>query len=64
MQSEDLAKYHEISAKFKELIDAVTTLDLSQLKLFFVNLEKKIIGKTEAFYNEFDTMKNYLDNIK
>jgi hypothetical protein len=45
MKQEELQKYQEVAKRFKEIIDAITTLEFSQLKLFLVRLEKKIAGK-------------------
>lgn len=45
MNSQDFKKYQEIMAVFKDIINAVTTFEIGQLKLFFVNLEKKILNK-------------------
>ena len=38
----DFAKYQQVSQAFKDIINSVTTLELGQLKLYFVGLEKKI----------------------
>lgn len=42
MDAQDFKKYQEVLAVFKEIINTVTTFELGQLKLYFVNLEKKI----------------------
>ena len=38
MSNQDLKKYQEIMALFKDIINAVTTFEIGQIKLFFVNL--------------------------
>jgi len=52
-------------AAYKDIINAVTTFELGQLKLFFVNLEKKIATKEEgSIYSEYVTLKQMLDQFK
>lgn len=45
MQSGELQKYQEISKLYKEIVDAITTLEISQFKLYLVNLDKRIANK-------------------
>lgn len=45
MEAGDMQKYQEVSKLYKEIIDAITTLEVSQLKLYLVNLEKRITNK-------------------
>jgi hypothetical protein len=59
----DFAKYQQVSQAFKDIINAITTLELGQLKLYFVGLEKKIYKK-EAVYGEYTSLQNMLDSFK
>jgi hypothetical protein len=34
----DFAKYQQVSKAFKDMIDSITTLEIGQLKLYFVSL--------------------------
>ena len=51
-------------AAFKEIINAVTTFEIGQLKLYFVNLDKKIINKETGIYSEYVSLKQMLDQFK
>lgn len=37
-QKGELKKYQEASKAFKDIVDAITTYDIGQIKLFFSNL--------------------------
>lgn len=47
MEPGQLQQYQAISKLYKEIADAITTLDFGQLKLFLVKLQKRIDGKAE-----------------
>jgi hypothetical protein len=61
MEAQDFKKYQEVLAVFKEIINTVTTFEIGQLKLYFVNLEKKIDAKEEGIYSEYISLKQMLD---
>lgn len=41
-QDGSMQKYQQISKLYKEIVDTLTTQTLSQIKLYFSNLSKKI----------------------
>lgn len=45
-------------------MDSVTTLDLGQLKLYLVNLQKRIDSHNEPVLNEYKDVKELLEGIK
>ena len=46
MDSGEMKKYEAVSKFYKELVAAVTEKELAQLKLYMVNLQKRIeLGK-------------------
>ena len=47
MEEGQAQKYEAISKLYKEIVDSLTTLELPQLKLYLVNLDKRIQGKAE-----------------
>lgn len=64
MEAGDMQKYQEISKLYKEIIDAITTLEVPQVKLFLVNLEKRITNKESPIIAEFNTLVYLLNNLK
>lgn len=45
MEAGQFEQYQAISKLYKEVVDSITTLDLPQLKLYLVNLQKRIDNK-------------------
>jgi hypothetical protein len=45
MEQGDMQKYQEIAKLYKEIIESITTLELPQLKLYLVSLDKRIQAK-------------------
>lgn len=43
-----MKKYQEVSQLYKEIVDAITTQEISQVKLFLVNLQKRIDKATDS----------------
>lgn len=44
-EAKQFEQYQAISKLYKEIVDAITTLELAQVKLFLVNLQKRIDAK-------------------
>jgi len=59
-----MQKYQEISKLYKEIVDSITTLELPQLKLYLVNLEKRISSKAEPLLSDYHSVKELLDTTK
>jgi ankyrin repeat protein len=64
MEPGQVQKYQEISKLYKEIVDAITTLEVSQVKLFLVNLEKRMVNKESPTFQEFSSLVNLLDTLK
>lgn len=64
MEGGDMQKYQEISKLYKEIIDAITTLEAPQLKLYLVNLDKRIVNKETPILADFSTLVYLLNNLK
>jgi hypothetical protein len=45
MEEGQIQKYQEISKLYKEIVDYITSRELPQLKLYLVNLDKRIQAK-------------------
>lgn len=59
-----MQKYQEISKLYKEIIEAITTLEVPQLKLFLVNLDKRVLAKESAVLAEFASLPQLLNQLK
>ncbi len=64
METGQFEKYQEVSKLFKEIVDSITTLEIGQLKLFFVNLEKRIATKSSPVLEDFNSLLALLNNLK
>lgn len=64
MSEGDAQGYKKISDTFKELVDTLTTKELSQIKLYLTNMSQKIAAGQDKFFLEFKDLKDLLDNIK
>jgi hypothetical protein len=64
MEPGQVQKYQEVSKLYKEIIDSITTLEVSQLKLYLVNLDKRIAGKDSPVLADFATLVQLLDQLK
>lgn len=60
----DLQGYTIIADKFKEIVNTITTKQLSFIKIYFSNLGKEISSGGDKFLSEFHNVKEMLDSIK
>lgn len=64
MEQGEIQKYQEISKLYKEIVDSLTTLELAQVKLYLVNLEKRIQAKAEPLLAEYRSVKELFNSTK
>jgi hypothetical protein len=64
MEKGEIKQYQELSKLYKEIVDSITTLELPQVKLYLVNLEKRIHEKAQPILSEYDSLKKLLDTTK
>lgn len=60
----EMQKYQAVSKLYKEIIDTLTTKEMGQVKLYLVNLGKRIDKKEEAILGEYSSVKDLFDNLK
>lgn len=59
-----MQKYQQVSKLYKEIIDAITTLEVPQLKLYLVNLDKRIQAKETSVLSDFSSLLQLLNQLK
>jgi ankyrin repeat protein len=64
MEAGQYEQYQAISKLYKEIVDSITMLELGQVKLYFVNLQKRIEAGGEAALGEYKNVKELLDSLK
>lgn len=62
--SNDAAGYKKISDTFKEIVDTLTSKELSHVKIYLTSLSQKIAAGDDKFFSEFQDIKHMLDSIK
>lgn len=56
--------YQAVSKLYQEIIENITNQELSQIKLYLINLDKRIAAKEQEILIEYDSAKNLLNNLK
>lgn len=56
--------YKKISKAYKEIVDMLTTQDLSHIKNYLSSLAKDIASKSNPVYAEFVDLRSMIDNLK
>jgi hypothetical protein len=64
MEPGQFEQYQAVSKLYKEIVDNITTQEASQLKLYLVNLQKRIEAKTEPILSDYSSVRELLDSTK
>lgn len=59
-----MQQYQAVSKLYKEIVDALTTLEYGQMKLYLSNLAKRVQQKEEAVLQEYSSVKELLNSLK
>lgn len=64
MEAGQFEQYQAVSKLYKEIVEAITNQETPQLKLYLVNLQKRIDAKAEPVLTDYTSVKELLDNTK